>query len=134
MDQEEMVETYLTQEMIDAGAALIRRLDEKGVQPDAVFWFYFPDIPGWKLVIAEIKVGKAGPRQAYQDMQETLAEYKSEIPTISLDDITLKASDAPLVALMRMVTTTGPAIAGIRLKDNVINGVFIEDAYVYRLM
>jgi hypothetical protein len=134
MDQEEMVATDLTQKMIDAGAVLIRKLDERGIQPDAAFWYYFPDTSAWKLVIAEIKVGQTGPRQAYQDMQKLLAESRSDIPFISLDDIALTEPDAPLVALLRIAIRTGPAISGIRFRHNVINGIFIEDAYIYRLM
>jgi hypothetical protein len=39
-----------------------------------------------------------------------------------------------LVQLLRPVIGTGPGICGIRLTQNVIDGVLIEDAYIYRLM
>jgi len=55
-----MVDTTLTTKMIEAGAALVSKLDDQGVRPDAAFWFYFPDIQQWKLVLAEVKLGIEG--------------------------------------------------------------------------
>ena len=44
-----MVETQLTPELMEEGAALVRALDEAGLSPDAALWFYFPDINAWKI-------------------------------------------------------------------------------------
>jgi hypothetical protein len=128
-----MVETTLTKEMIDAGAALIRKLDERGIQPDAALWLYFPDIQTWKLVIAQAKVGTEGPKQLYRQIQELMEELSQEIHEISLDDVTLSKPDAPIIAILRMTIRTGPGLSGIRFRDNVVDGTVIEDAYIYRL-
>lgn len=127
-----MVETSLTKEMITAGAALLRRLDNAAMRPDAVFWLYSPDTELWKLVIAEVKVGELGPKEMYRQIQQMLA-ILPEIEGLSLDDVSLAKSDAAIVALLRMAIRTGPEISGIRFKNNVINGTLIEDAYIYRL-
>ena len=129
-----MVDTNLTKEMIETGAALVRKLDESGIKPDAVFWFYFPDKQAWKLVIAEVKVGKQGPKEMYRQIQKILAKFPQEISGLSLDDVALAKPDAPMVVLLRVALRTGPEIGGIRFKNNVINGILIEDAYIYRLM
>lgn len=128
-----MVEPNLTKEMIDAGAALIRKLDERGIQPDAALWLYFPDLQTWKLVIAQEKVGVEGPKQLYRQIQELMEELSQEIHKLSLDDVTLSKPDAPIIALLRMTIHTGPGLSGIRFRDNVVNGTVIEDAYIYRL-
>jgi hypothetical protein len=129
-----MVNTNLTKEMIETGAGLIRKLDESGIKPDAVFWFYFPDKQAWKLVIAEVKVGKQGPKEMYSQIQRILAKFPKEISGLSLDDVALAKPDAPMVSLLRVALRTGPAIGGIRFKNNVINGTVVEDAYIYRLI
>jgi hypothetical protein len=129
-----MVETDLTEEMIKTGAALIGKLDERGMQPDAAFWFYFPDLEAWKLVIAEVKVGKQGPKEVYRQVQKILGKFSRELHGLSLDDVALAKPDAPMVAILRVAIRTGPGISGIRFKHNVINGTLIEDAYIYRLM
>ena len=65
-----MVESTLTKDMIETGAALIQKLDERGLQLRGALWFFFPDIGRWKLVIAEENVGKTGPRGIYQKIQQ----------------------------------------------------------------
>jgi hypothetical protein len=129
-----MVKTNLTKEMEEAGAALVQKLDKSGIQPDAVFWFYFSDIQAWKLVIAEVKVGKEGPKEIYRQIQRILAKFPQEISGVLLDDVALAKPNAPIVALLRVALRTGPGISGIRFKNNVINGTVVEDAYIYRLI
>ena len=133
LDQVEMVETDLSRELIDAGAELIRRLDDRGIQTDAAFWFYFSDISAWKLVLAEVKVGKTGPKETYRQIQRTLTAAEEELSLLGLDDITLMKPDAPMVGPLRTAVHTGPGIGGIRFTHNVVNGTLIEDAYIYRL-
>lgn len=128
-----MVETNLTKEIIEAGATLVGKLDESGIQPDAAFWFYFPDTQTWKLVIAQVKVRKQGPKELYRQIQKILEKFPKEISGLSLDDVALVKTDAPMIALLRVALGTGPEIGGIRFKNNVIDGRLIEDAYIYRL-
>lgn len=59
-----MVETSLTNEMIESGAKLVQKLDERGLAPDAAFWLYSPELQAWKLVLAEVKMGKVGPARS----------------------------------------------------------------------
>jgi len=133
MDQKAMVEAHLTKEMIDIGAAFVRKLDEHGLPPDAALWLYFPEEQQWKLIIAEVKVGTEGPKKMYQKMQQLLADFPNDISGLSLDDVALSRPDAPNIALLRIAIRTGPGISGIRFKNNVINGTLVEDAYIYRL-
>lgn len=128
-----MVETRLTQDLIREGARLVEKLDQSGVSPDAAFWFYFPDIAGWKLFLAETKVAASGPREVYKQIQKTLHAIRSEITHLSLEDVAVAKADAPLVALLSSAIATGPGISGIRFSRNAINGVPTEDAYIYRL-
>jgi len=129
-----MVATTLTKEMIESGGALIRRLDEQSLQPDAAFWLYFPDLQEWKLVIAEVKLGKEGPKEIYKKIQDVISASKEDMPGMSLDSVALAKPDAPIVILLKKVIRTGPGISGIRFTNNVINGTVIEDAYIYRLI
>jgi hypothetical protein len=128
-----MVAMTLTKEMIEAGAILVKKLDESGINPDAAFWFYFSDINQWKLVIAEIKLGDEGPKQLYKRIQETIHAHQAELGEVSLEDVTLAKPDSPVVTLLRLAIRTGPGISGIRFTNNVINGTVIEDAYIYRI-
>ena len=133
VDSHPMVETRLTQELIDEGRTLVERLDERGDSPDAALWFYFPDAGAWKLLLAEVKVGPTGPRDVYRGIQKALTSLRNEVRHLSLEDVAVAKPDAPLIKLLRQALGTGPGISGIRFTRNVINGVAIEDAYIYRL-
>ena len=58
-----MVEQILTKEMIEAGESLLRLMDEKKMKPDAVLWFYSPNIQKYKLLIAMPKERQLGPKK-----------------------------------------------------------------------
>jgi hypothetical protein len=58
VDTTQMVETGLTRELIDAGAKLVEKLDERGLAPDAAFWLYSPEEEAWKLLLVEVKQAK----------------------------------------------------------------------------
>ncbi len=128
-----MVETTLTPELIAAGERFVRELDARGIRPDAVFWFYFADVEAWKLVVAEVKLGKEGPKGIYKQFQRVLAGLSEDGFVIELDDVSLAKPDAPIVSLLRSAVGTGPGVSGIRFQNNVINGTLIEDAYIYRV-
>ncbi|MCF6177955.1 MAG: hypothetical protein L3J63_01005 [Geopsychrobacter sp.] len=128
-----MVNSSLTDGMIQAGRALVRELDQKELSPNAAFWFYFSDIETWKLIIAEMKVGQIGPRDIYKKIQNIIKKTP-DCSSLNLDDVTLAKPDSPIVSLLRLAINTGPEISGIRFKQNVINGNVIEDAYIYRLL
>jgi hypothetical protein len=126
-----MVEANLTKELIDAGAKLVEKLDERGVAPDTAFWLYSPEEQTWKLVLVEIKLAKKGPRAAYAEIQKIL-ESEKDLGNLRLDDLVLEKPDARIVELIRKATRTGPRVTGIRFRNNVVDGTLIDDAYIYR--
>ncbi|MGI8437042.1 MAG: hypothetical protein ACR2NX_09095 [Chthoniobacterales bacterium] len=128
-----VVTESLSQRMIDAGANLIRTLDEKGVTVRAVFWFYLDGSDTWRLIIASPDVPAKGPKQIYERLQTILGEYPGG-EQIDLRDISVVSPTDSLVALLRIGIKTGPNdISGIRFSRNTVSGQFIRDAYIYRL-
>jgi len=128
-----MVGAALTPQLIAEGTELLQALDEARLTPDAAFWFYFPDINAWKLVLAEMRVGPSGPREVYKQVQRTLDALSNSIEAISLADVVVAKPDAPVVSVLKKALRVEPGARGIRFSQNVIDGVLIEDAYVYRL-
>jgi hypothetical protein len=80
-----------------------------------------------------MKLGPQGPREVYKQIQRTLGALSDKIKTLSLADVVVAKPDAPMVAVLKRAVRTGPGIGGIRFSQNVIDGVLIEDAYIYRL-
>jgi outer membrane PBP1 activator LpoA protein len=96
------------------------------------FWLYSPEEQTWKLLVVEVKLAKQGPKAAYSEIQKILAKYAQEFENIKLDDLVLEKPDARIVELIRKAVRTGPAVSGIRFKNNVVDGTLIDDAYIYR--
>jgi hypothetical protein len=127
------VKESLSSQMISAGEELIRRLDETRFIVSASLWLYIPEINAWRFIIASPEVRTQGPRIAYKQIQSVISKMPEEQPRIPLKDVTVLDSNDPFVSLLRVTMRTGDGISGIRFTHNVINGVLIEDAYIYRI-
>jgi len=80
-----------------------------------------------------MRVGPSGPREVYKQVQRTLDALSNSIEAISLADVVVAKPDAPVVSVLKKALRVEPGARGIRFSQNVIDGVLIEDAYVYRL-
>lgn len=128
-----MVATTLTDQLINGGKGLIETLDSSKTKVDGALWFYFPDEGFWKLMLSFPNIAKEGPKLSYSKVQKALSTLK-EKDGISLEDVALTKPNAPLIRLLKMAIHTGPGISGIRFSNNTINGTWIADAYIYRLL
>lgn len=124
----------LTPQMITAGAKLTRQLDEVGFDIVASFWLYTSEANEWLLVLASPYVTAAGPLKAYTRIQEVLRNGSADSnQSLNLQDTTVREDDDPLIVALRTGIKTRKKIDGKRYTETVINGQFIEDAYVYRV-
>ncbi len=133
MAQDSVVKELLTDGMIQAGAELTKNLDEGRWPVHASLWVFISEGNQWKLLLASPRVQLDGPRKSYETVQSALAETPAAGGTIMLSDITVTGSEDPLLELLRVAITTAPTLSGIRFTGNVINGRFIDDAYIYRI-
>ncbi len=134
MAEEVLVKETLSPEMIEAGKALTKRLDELGWPLVGSLWFYNPESNQWRLILASPRTESEGPRKTYQEIQGALKALPAGSPSISLSDVTVVEPSNPLIALLRSVIKTGPNVSDIRFSRNTVNGQFIEDAFIYRLV
>ena len=129
-----MVTNLLTDQLINGGKKLIKKLDASGIKVDGALWFYFPDEGFWKLMLSFPNIEIEGPKFSYAKVQKALLKLNvEEKETLSLDDVAFTKPNSPLIRLLKTLVHTGSGISGIRLSNNVINGQLIADAYVYRL-
>lgn len=134
MATEVVVKESLSSEMISAGAELTRRLDDARFIVSASLWFYIHETNTWRFIIGSPEVRTHGPKKAYKQVQSVISSIPEEQPKIPLKDITVvDSNDDPLIALLRVAVRTGDENSGIRLSRHAINGVLIEDAYIYRI-
>jgi len=134
MVAETVVNDILTDAMTEAGAELTRLLDQAGLDVRASLWLYMPDGNVWRLVIASPEVETLGPKKVYGKIQSVLSQRPEKRPRLDLKDISVVEPAHPLVSLLAKAIRTGDDVSGIRFSRNVIDGHFIEDAYIYRML
>jgi hypothetical protein len=125
-----LVATELSPTLIEAGSALVKSLDKARVDVTAAFWLLSGEERGWQLVIASSEVERFGARAFYGKISSLVAA----IPALSLSYISARKPNDQVVRLLRRVVTTGAGISGIRFTGNVVDGVPIPDAHIYRIL
>ena len=128
-----LLKETLNSEMIESGSALIFRLKENGQEVPAAVWMYLPEPKLWRLFRATPLVKSKGPLAGYKAIQAVLTAYGEELSVFDLQDITVVSPDDSMLKPFRSVLEQTEA-TGVRLRNNVIDGKYIEDAYVYRLI
>lgn len=128
-----MGKATLVDDDMEAGKALLKKLDKTKFDVKAALWFYMPDPEEWRLILASPTVDAEGPKKAYEKVQSQL-QGSGQKDKLSLQNISLVSPRDNLIKLLKSAIKTGKVISNIRFTQNVINGVFIEDAYIYRLI
>src|SRR4029453_3585559 len=77
----------LTEETLQAGAEITRRLDKAHLEVRASLWLYMPDKNLWRLIVASPAVRQDDPKKVYQQIQTILSKMSDKAWKIPLHDI-----------------------------------------------
>ena len=126
-----MAQPILVKEDIDAGMELLRILDAKDFPITGAAWIYFPDIEEWRLVIRTPRA-EQNLQSALLDIALAMDEAGDLRSRLDLSRMKLvPPGDRMLQAIGSVVRATG--LSSIRFSNNLINGIYIDDALIYRL-
>jgi hypothetical protein len=126
MDKATLVDIDIT-----AGERVLQVLDQAGFKVSVALWLYSSEFEAWRLYIASPLVDTEGPRQAYV---RVLSALRASDPDLSSAvTIALVSPKDPLIRGLRRIFGTTRSVHGMRLGGNVIDGMFVEQAYVYRI-
>jgi hypothetical protein len=131
MAEETLVKEALTDQMIAAGAGLTESLDRAQWPVVASFWLFDSENNHWRLVLASPAVTREGPRESYRHVSNALREMNTGV---QLENVSVVSPEDPLVQVFRSVYRTGRDLEGRRVFRTAINGHFVDDAYVYRIL
>jgi len=123
-----MYKTILVRQMIDDGAQLLQKLDERGVPVRAALWYDDPEKLAWKLVIVTTVAGTPGPLEAYLQIQLAM---KGLGLGFSLDDILVMSPSSRKFEDLRK-TMEGVTKGAFLHPKSPSQGTTFDDAYVYR--
>jgi hypothetical protein len=133
MDPEEVVVPYietLTGADVEFGKRLWDALRENRDFPTAgMFWLFEPGASEWHLMVASPLVDKLGPRDAYR----VLSQVSRDVPADSaqLLKIELISPRQALYEALRKVFAKTKSVEGARLGGSQVQGMYVEDAYLY---
>jgi hypothetical protein len=131
-----MVKNSLVEADLLAGRRLVINLDVP--EPNrslfrlkAAFWLYDPESQDWRLVLATPLVDEEGPLATYKHLQRSLHSIQ---PTdLSLQNISVWSPRKALVKAIKRASRIPPGAEGVRLTRNSVGGIYIDDAYLYKL-
>jgi hypothetical protein len=123
-----MYKTILVSQMIEDGAKLLKRLDDRGIPVSAAAWFDDPEKQSWKLVIVTSVAQMPGPLEAYMQIQFAMSGLTL---SFALDDIVVMSPVSRKFEEFRR-TMEGAARGEFLHPKPPSLGVSFDDAYVYR--
>lgn len=129
-----MAKDSLVEPEIKAGEELLKALDRAGLGVRTAFWYYLPNAEQWRLIVASPVVDKGGPTAAYVQVQHVLEKLTSQVrDALPLSEISVVSPGSELPRLISAAVRTSPdSSSPMRFKANTVNGVYIDDAIVYR--
>jgi hypothetical protein len=126
-----MAAAVLVDADVEMGRELLRILDEAKFPVTAAVWIFFPDIEEWRLVVRTPKAEK-NLQQALLELAVLLDKQGDLRKRLDLSRVKLvPPKDKMLAAMSSIVKVDG--ISSIRFSRNVVDGVLIDDALIYRL-
>lgn len=120
----------LSEKQITDGRSFIQALDGAGIVSSAALWLWRSSENAWRYVLSSPLVEKGA------DMPVKIAAVLATMPAdfaVDRNNLMLFEVQDPTIQTLHKAIQTGPGITSMRMSGNVINGVRIEDAYVYRL-
>ena len=128
-----MAATALVEQDLSEGRALLHTLDEANFPVFAALWLLDSDSGNWTLYMGSSEVDRlGGTYDAFARLQGILNSAKSQI---ALRRVTLVGtSDRFLSRIVGANTVKGfDERFDLRIQDTMLNGVFVEEAVIYRL-
>ncbi len=126
MDKATLVDIDVT-----AGERVLQILDKARFRASIALWLYSSEFEAWRLHIASPLVDTVGPKESYIRL---LSALRASDPDLTANlTITLVSPKDPLMRALRRTFGTARSVHGMRLGNNVIDGLFVEQAYIYRI-
>jgi hypothetical protein len=126
-----MAEIALVDEDVRRADLLVETLEKNGFPLVAALWLYQSDADRWRFVVSP-EEHRADPTSFYRDFAKLLRSADPKLELLDLNKVDIVKRDSPiLTALGKLCRVEGKGRA--RITDSSINGIFIEDALVYKL-
>ena len=126
MAENYVVKEVLTEDMMDAGEALLRELDQTGVQVDAALWFWDIEGPDWSLKCVSPDVDNF-----HRHVRLTLNKLSSKHKEMLDGSVRRVMEGSELWRGLKAIAPI-PGFNRMRLRKTLIGSHYIQDGLLYR--
>jgi len=114
------------------GRRVVEALDDAGFALPGAFWLLSTNRGPWTLFLVSPAVDLEGKQATLTRVMGILSSVKPSLK-IEVGAVTVLSPNDGLANIMKGFLRTGQGISGARLSQSIINGLKIEDSYVYRM-
>ena len=125
-----MVKETLVGLDVELGNQILGMLDAAKFPVPVALWIQREEEERWRLLLASPLYDRLGPRKAYRMLVDTL--WPSDQDWVN-SPIILQSTRTPLVRELRRIFGKAAKLTGMRLGGQTIGGVWVDEAYVYRV-
>jgi hypothetical protein len=127
-----MVKETLVGIDVEWGSQILGLLDAAKFPVPVALWIHGGEGERWRLLLATPLYDRLGPQEAYGRLVDTL--WSSDQDWVS-SPLQLQSTRAPLVRELRRIASPRrfPNVVGSDLGGRMIGGVWVDEAYVYRI-
>ena len=121
----------LTAEDIEFGERFTNELKRVRFLYRGVLWLFDEDSDDWKLIVATEVVDRAGPRDTYVRLTSVAKQLNAN--SFQMLRISAMSPRQPIYAALQSVFGSASSVWGARLRNTVVNGLRIAEAYLYEV-
>ncbi|MVN23346.1 hypothetical protein [Mucilaginibacter arboris] len=125
-----MDSTILVDELYDKGKVLLESLDREGHKIPLATLIDLEEQGGWFILLGVDRLNESGHRTFYETIYNVIQKNKIDI---SLNEIKLIDTNAPISITLKGAISTGPGISKFNFFGNYINGAKFPDCIIYRI-
>lgn len=129
-----MGETALVESLVNDAMALVKQLDDDGVSPSFVAWYYYDDADEWRLLIASPNLDSLLQKQEPVAYRKVIGALSKTAPTtMGVSYLKLVPTSSPLLAALRsLVRTDAKSIIRAHFTATTLNNIFMSQVIVLR--
>lgn len=124
--------TLVSQE-IEEGQRLIDALNAEGLSVDSALWIYALEPETWRLMLTSPLHDRKGSLKTYEEILSVFRKVKPDLKIDWTGIVVVSPKDELIKGLRQLQQQSNLNLSGKRLTNNMVNGRWIEDAYIYQI-
>lgn len=128
-----MATATLVSQEIEEGQRLIDALNAEGLSVDSALWIYALEPERWRLMLTSPLHDRKGPLKTYEEILSVFRQVKPELKIDWTGIVAVSPKHELIKGLRQLQQDWNLNLSGKRLTNNMVNGMWVEDAYIYQI-